>query len=275
MTTKSDFNEDALRDLLRELLTGWETGRGGNSSFVSKAHAARVGMIYALVAHAHRLGRAVEALLDGGFRVEAVPSIRAAFECAINAAWIEQVPDALPAYLNRNHAQQQALRDTAVRAGWSATRDAQPIPADELEDYSVSRTSKEGAKKTEAMCRDLTADAQAYALFRGLSWFTHPTAMVTDLYLTLAEGAEIPTLRTVPKDEADFMLPWIHIMCSSLVWAARALNLIDAKRSSNGDRTRLRGAARELRIVEMLLATPEAITRGKKAERARLRAAQP
>jgi hypothetical protein len=229
-------------------------------------------MIYALVVHAHRLGGAVESLLSAGFTVEAVPSIRAAFEAAVSAAWIQQVPDALPAFLNRNHSQQQAMRDTAARAGWAATREAEPIPADEIAAYEVSASSTGSARSVEAMCRDMNADAAAYSLYRGLSWFTHPTAMVADLYLHLPEGANRPTLLRTTKDEnGDFMLPWLHIMCSTLVWAARTLNLIDKSRSRSGDRQRLREAAAQLRITEMLTAKDEAIERGRKAERMRLR----
>lgn len=277
MTSEThEFTEAELRTLLRQLLDSWDLHQGRQAAFESNAHAARVGMIYALAVHTHRLGRAVQSLLDAGFTVEAVPTIRAAFEAAITAAWIQQIPDALPAFLNRNHAQQQALRDTAVKAGWAATRDAEPIHADELDAYAVSKTSKDGAKYTEALCRDMNADAAAYALYRGLSWFTHPTAMVADLYLNLPEGAGVPTLLRTPKDEdGEFMLPWIHIMCSTLVWAARTLNLIDSKRARNGDRQRLRNAAKQLRITEMLTAKPDALERGRKAERARVRSATP
>jgi len=265
------FDDDKIRVVLVDLLDGWARDRGDGRGFSTKAHVATVGTVHAVAAHAHKLGYAVVALLDAGFTIEIIPLVRAAYESALTASWIAQVPDALPAYLNRNHRQQQALRDTIHQAGWM--EGDQKIPADELEPYLVSGLSKGGASHVVRLCADFLVGDAMYAVYRGLSWMTHPTAAVTDYYLEIREGAAIPVLHTTAKtgDEGPLLVTWVHILCSSLVWSARALNLIDADRASSTDRGRLRDAARELGINEFLGVTPNAKFRGEQAERQRAR----
>lgn len=149
---EDEFTEDQLRQILIDLLNGWAAGRADGRGFSTKAHPARVGVVYALTAHAYKMGYATKALLEAGFKVETLPSIRAVYEATLTLSWIAQTDDGLPAYLNRNHNHQKALRDSAKAAGWdSATR---PIPADELEAYLVSKDSKDGARSTEELCGD-------------------------------------------------------------------------------------------------------------------------
>ncbi len=269
--TEPAFTNDSIRAILVDLLDGWAHERGEGQGFSSKAHAAAVGTVYALAAHAHKLGHAVLALLNAGFTIETIPLIRAAYESAITASWIAQVPDALPAYLNRNHNQQKALRDTIAKAGWAAGD--QTIPADELEPYRVSKPSKEGASYVEKLCSDFLTGDGMYSLYRGLSWMTHPTAVVTDLYLEMRQGSEVPVLHTSARVDHDptLMVSWVLTMCSALVWAARALNLIDADRATSNDRNRLRQAAKNLGICEFLAVKSEAKFRGEKSERNRAR----
>jgi Family of unknown function (DUF5677) len=268
-TIEENFTEAEMREMLTELLEGWRNDRGSGQDFETKAHAAVVGTVYALTAHAHKLGYAVANLIDAGFALETIPVIRAAYESAITASWIAQVPDALPAYLNRDHNQQKALRDTVKKAGWAAGK--QVIAADTLEPYLVSAESKTGASKTEVLCKDFIKGDGLYSLYRGLSWMTHPTAAVTDLYLEMRRGSEIPTLHTTARYDRDFMTTWLHVMCSSLVWSARALNLVDSRRAKSGDRQRLRIAAKRLHTDEFLAVKPDATFRGKKSERKRAR----
>jgi hypothetical protein len=104
-----------------------------------------------------------------------------------------------------------------------------------------------------------------------MSWLAHPTAAVADLYLTVPPGAERRVLRTSAQFDGEFMTTWLHMMCSSLVWSARALNLIDAERARSSDRKTLRDTAQKLRIGEFLAVTPDAKFRGEKAERRRQR----
>jgi len=114
------FSDDKIRGILVDLLSGWARDRGNGQGFTAKAHIAMVGTVYALAAHTHKLGHAVLELLNAGFTIEIIPLVRAGYESALTASWIAQVPDALPADLNRNHSQQKALRDTIHKAGWMA-----------------------------------------------------------------------------------------------------------------------------------------------------------
>jgi len=266
------FTDDGIAGMLVEVLNGWRDDRGGGQGFSAKAHVAVVGTVYALAAHTHKLGFAVLEMRKARFTIEIVPLVRAAYEAALTASWIAQVPDALPAYLNRNHNQQKALRDTIKKAGWASG--AQVIPADELEPYLVSDLSKHGANYVNRLCEDFASGDGMYGLYRGLSWMTHPTAAVTDMYLEMREGNDIPVLHTTARTDLDgsSMATWLHVLCSSLVWSARALNLIDAERASSNDRRRLRDAAKTLRIDEFLRVTEDAKFRGQKAERKRVRA---
>jgi len=263
-------SDDKLRGILVDLLNGWARERGNGQGFTTKAHIAVVGTVYALAAHTHQLGYAVLELLNAGFTIEIIPLVRAGYESALTASWIAQVPDALPAYLNRNHSQQKALRETIQKAGWMAAN--QVIPADELEPYLVSGPSKDGASYVVKLCADFLGGDGMYALYRGLSWMTHPTAAVTDYYLEMRDGSDIPVLHTTAKtsDEGPLLVTWVHVLCSSLVWSARALDLID-ERSSSNDRRRLRDAAKQLHINEFLGVTPDATFRGEQAERHRAR----
>jgi hypothetical protein len=229
--------------------------------------------VYALTAHTYKLGFAVNTLINADFKVESTPLIRAAYEATLTAAWIQQVDDALPAYLNRNHNQQKALRDTVKKAGWASGQTA--IAADTLTPFLVSKQSKAGASWTEQMCADFFAGDSMYSVYRGLSWLTHPTAVVTDLYVELRDGDDLPTLHNTAHYDDEFLISWLHIMCSSLIWSARALNLIDARRAQTGDRQRLRDWATKLRITEFLAITPEAKFRGQRAERQRARTEDP
>lgn len=263
------FTEAGITEMLIELLDGWRDDRGVGQAFTSKAHMAKVGTVYALAAHTHRLGHAVLELHRAGFTIETIPLIRAAYETALTASWITQVPDALTAYLNRNHTQQKALRDTIQKAGWATGKEM--IPADELDPYLVSKPSKEGASYVNKLCNDFTGGNGMYSLYRGLSWMTHPTAAVTDMYLEMREGSDIPVLHTTARadPEGPSTVTWLHALCSSLVWSARALNLIDDQRAATRDRQRLRDAAKTLHIGEFLRVTEDAKFRGEQAERRR------
>lgn len=77
----------------------------------------------------------------------------------------------------------------------------------------------------------------------------HPTAAVTDMYLEMREGNDIPVLHTTARTDLDgpSMVTLSHVLCSSLVWSARALN-----RASSNDRKRLRDAAKTLHVIEFL-----------------------
>lgn len=122
--------ERIFTDGLSRSSTAGVTTEAAGKGFSAKAHVAVVGTVYALAAHTHKLGFAVLEMRKARFTIDLVPLVRAAYEAALTASWIAQVPDALPAYLNRNHNQQKALRDTIKKAGWASG--AQVIPADEL-----------------------------------------------------------------------------------------------------------------------------------------------
>lgn len=268
-TTQNPFTRENLRELLASLLDGWARDRGAGRGFESKMHPAAVGTVYALAAHAHRLGCAVASLFDAELDVEAIPVIRAAYEATITASWIALIPDALPAYLNTNHQQQKTFRESVRKAGWSSGHDR----AEVLEPHLVSGPSATGAAKIWVLCADFVKGDELYSLYRALCWMTHPTAMVTDLYLELKPGVEFPTLHTSAQvdDNEDFTAAWLFVLCSSLVWSARALNLIDHKRARSGDRTRLRQAAKRLNIDEYLEVKADAKFRGQKSEQRRTR----
>jgi hypothetical protein len=107
MTDPLELTETELRELLRNLLDAWRDERGLGQRFGSTSHAAVVATVHSLVAHAHGLGRAVLTLHDAGFGVEIVPLVRAMFEATISAAWLAQIPDGVPAFMNYNRSQQK------------------------------------------------------------------------------------------------------------------------------------------------------------------------
>lgn len=137
------------------------------------------------------------------------------------------------------------------------------------EPHLVSGPSAGGARNYKGLCADFVKDDELYT--KALCSMAHPTAIVTNLYLELKPGAEFPTLHTTAQVDENFTASWLFVLCSSLVWSARALNLIDPKRARSRDRTRLRQAAKRLNIDEYLKVKEAAKFRGQKSEQRRTR----
>lgn len=259
-TNPAELTELQLHDLLAALLGGWQNDHGLGQLFGSTSPAATVATVHSLVAHAYRLASCVHTLLRTGFGVETVPLIRAAYEATLTAAWVAQIPDGVPAYMNYNRAQQRALMETIIAAKWVPT--GTRIAAHEIEDFEVTDLSARSAKVTLKLCADFVMNHNLYGMYRGLCASTHPTAHITDLYIDLDRTTVRANLRTTPKHQVDAMRSDLYILCASLVWAERALDSLDADSTVAQGRTRLTEIADRLQVPHTLIATPEAVQRG-------------
>lgn len=218
-------------------------------------HEAQLLTVSGLAAHAFRCGEVASHLLKTGLWLESAPLVRLGFECAVTALWSAQVPDGAAAILNKDYRSRRIVRDTLDRLGISGSnseRSDKSVEVAEGRGETVARestsstkpdehdstdaehesTSNAQAKAFEQMCNDLEPGGpQAYAYYRAMSWFSHPTNYVIDNFAeisTQAGQAESLRLRREPaaSDENTYLFQYFIAM--SLTWAASAINILDA-----------------------------------------------
>lgn len=87
MSTMTDASPERLIALARELINSWYDKRFRTDVVTksTKRSAAEYPMIHALAAHTHRSAEAALLLTERDMAAEAVPLVRAAYECAITA----------------------------------------------------------------------------------------------------------------------------------------------------------------------------------------------
>jgi hypothetical protein len=194
--------------------------------------------------------------------MEALPLIRLSYESALTAHWIAQNIDGAEAVLNRDVQSRQAAVQTLKKANSEVLRSGvQNFP---YADRDLLRTSSQAqARNFEQLCHDLEpGGADAYAYYRLMSWYSHPSARIIDSYVQPpSNDTDITTLRLSPVDSDANM--WTHFIAYSLIWSARAVDFVDANRTH---RSELREAARKFGISDVLKLSDDAIRRTKKAE---------
>lgn len=252
----------ALRELLEELLAFTanvpdeaKTPRGRRFELV------RIKAVVALALHTHRLGRAVATLLDAGFGIEAAPTVRAVLEHGITAQWLFQYGDEA-AYGFAQEAQRQRK---AAGGTLSKLVQIQVLGADDVaqvlelieEDakHEIEQTSATpGGRHFQARCRDFANGESFYFAYRVLSDLVHPGPTVCDAYV---ESHDPLSFQTWPKAVSN-RTTWLHSTCCGLVWAARAVDMLNQE---HPNREFLRRAARQLGISPELVLSPEAVVR--------------
>ncbi|WP_281033090.1 DUF5677 domain-containing protein [Nocardia jiangxiensis] len=196
-----------------------------------------------LASHVTALARAVVTLLDhSANELVAMPLIREAFEGAITAHWLTQVPDGMQAFAAEYERKRTALATDLQRAQSAPFRAGANMVAAQVLPVKPSKSTSQ-ARNFSQMCEDLAlAGVDAYVYYRLASEQSHPSMLVVDQYFD--NGKDGIELRIVPRTTvADS--GWLFLTAASVVWAHMAVNYCDAPRRR---RSELRAIARRLQI---------------------------
>lgn len=281
MSTTDTVREDlgrppaeVLRALLDTLLRTWEDVPEQARMLKDRTYGPDLVMtVIGFAAHAHRLGRAVEMLIDHGFGVETVPTVRSVLEYGLTAHWVAQYGnDALFAIMNEESRQRLAaaemiekLPDVMSLAG------AEGIVRGLREDIRNEKTTADAnTRNLQQLCRDLVEGDSIYLAYRVLSGYVHPGPTIAGMY----RASNVPpVVQLEPRTGGDDATTWLYHTCSGLVWAERAADMLDR---AHPRREQLRAAAKTLGIpVEIHLSDTAVMRRARdQAERKRARKAE-
>ncbi|MER6792132.1 DUF5677 domain-containing protein [Amycolatopsis mediterranei] len=265
------FSNVKILDICQDLIALWKTRKDSEMRYRDRR--TNPGLmkflsVHGLVAHTYRVGEQALTMCTSGATLEAMPLIRMSYESALTSHWIAQNIDGAEALLNRDvHSREIAIR-TLLNARSEVLRSgAQDFPAADAELLRTS--SKAQARNFEQLCRDLEpGGVDAYAYYRLMSWYSHPSSRIIDSYVVPTEDRQnISALRLEPAETDTIM--WVHFLAYSFVWAGRAVDFVDADRTH---RNKLRDAARTLGIAEVLKLSDKAKLRTAKAEKEERRA---
>jgi hypothetical protein len=227
-------DEEPTRDQLAEaraaLMKLWHTrGKINPNRLIENFHEARLHSVSGLAAHAYRTGEVADRLVRDGLWLEASPVIRTSYECAVTAQWAAQTPDGVQALLNEDYRSRRnmvhALRQSEA---WAAAGLEVPEPDDE----SHESFSNAQARNFKQMCDDLApGGVEAYSYYKTLCWFSHATNYVIDRYTDLVESDKTYELRLrrTPRASEELAHTVEYFCAVSLVWAASALDFLDAE----------------------------------------------
>lgn len=266
MTNESATEMQRLLRISRGLIAGWMQGAGDDAEFGQPGRipdVARFVSVFGLSAHTHRLAEQVVPMIDKGLALEAMPLIRLMYECALNAMWLAQNEDGSSAFMNKETKSRKAIARTLAQSSWRR----RGFP--EIDDSLLESDSDLQAQNFEALCNDLKPGGpDAYALYRLLCRFGHPTGFIVDKYARFDDNLELTALSHHPDDHSDPM--WVFFTAISLRWAGSAVDLIDPSRKR---RSELQEAERSIGSTRILKLSPAAQSRLTRADQLRRRAA--
>ena len=231
-------------EIAQGLLRGWKnTSPKEKFELRQGVHLGQFAVVYAMAAHAHRLGNAVLTLYRAEMYLESIPTIRCTYEHGLRCMWGAQYPTAAAALFNEGYTNRKKMAKSA-RAGWGIVIEL----AEEAEGWEpLPSTLNFTAKNFEAMCKALQpGEDEAYLLYRLMSSMSHPGPHLTNCYLK----DDPVTVQDDPKP-IDCPETWLFILCCSLVWAGSAVDMLHEEHSR---RNELRAVATKLGIPSELKA---------------------
>jgi hypothetical protein len=174
-----------------------------------------VATTFGLCAHVHRLVRPALAMIGDGLVLESIPLVRTMFESALTAHWIIQVPGAGAAFYNEQSRQQKnVLTDISTLKMRSVDPAALAEQLAELEASNALPTDR--SSKFQEICLDLTPGGnEAYAHYRIMCGFTHPSGLLVDQYFAAID--EAPFLARRPEPTQPSAAGWAAFATGSLV----------------------------------------------------------
>ncbi|SMC85563.1 DUF5677 domain-containing protein [Lentzea albidocapillata] len=241
MSSVADLPGTEWERILKLLLDRWEENDQGFSGRKGVSTPQALGT-FALAAHTHRLARSVLALRDLEMYLESVPLTREAFQFALTAQWIAQYQPAVSGFINESSRQHNATIKTILETGWKGAADSEDSRQLGTPARGKSFTDQ-SARNFSQLCDDLQpGGTEAYAIYRIMSSYTHPGYRVVDQYIK-----DDPLLGfTYPTNfNKEDSLPWLHVTCISVVWAARAVDMLDRE---HPNRAELRTFAKTLGV---------------------------
>lgn len=208
------------------LVESWERYRDGGGIRIRRGTSpAKFYVSYCLCAHSFRVGRAVRELLANDFAAECLPLLRSMYEFALTAQWVVQVDQAVESFVIRS------LRDKRQTI---ATVPALRIHGHDADDVAralaeIDQETLVGPQRADFknICLDLAEPAgkAAYAHWRVLTGYCHPTEFLIDRYLDFGSDAENVLMRTPP--DLPSLAGWASTALTSLMWAAAAVDFVD------------------------------------------------
>jgi hypothetical protein len=133
-----DLEPGRVRELCDELLEAWSYQPSPSHKHPKREVVSRAVAVWGLAAHTHRLASAILDLCRAGKALEAVPAARSAYEAALKAHWIGQIPEGVQVFLLDGMRSRAGMvrefrqtpwpgaEEAAARAGRSTTR--RPTP---------------------------------------------------------------------------------------------------------------------------------------------------
>lgn len=239
-----------LLELVDELYEGWNRFLFADGGELSKPrdaeHPMTAAVVLALTSHVTETARAVTTLFKSGADdLVVIPLVRTAYETALTAHWLAQVPDATAAFINEDARSRKSLlldlpkARGAVFRGSVAAIQRHVVPP-------LNTKSASQARSFAQMCEDLNqAGVDAYIYYRVACGLTHPSVLVADQYLERRTAQDI-VVRGSSHPQGDV---WLFLTASSVVWAQAAANFCDTARTR---RNTLRRYSRELGIPPFL-----------------------
>jgi len=239
---------DALTACAESLIDSWRSTHDDSFRMRRRNRSATEGqfaVIFGLSSHVHNVAAELLPACRRGLTVVELPLIRVAYESAISAQWVAQVDDGVNALYNEEIRQRRNLQRTLLKSVSTVFREG----AESLtHTQNAPLESESSARAFEQRCLDLSpGGSDAYSLYRILSMASHATLDLCDEYLQ--EDAQ-GVLHLVPEGQRRRdAAAWTSILCSSLVWAGRAVDYFD---DHHRRRSELRRVARDLGISSEL-----------------------
>lgn len=186
---------------------------------------ARTSLLVAYASHALTLMGTVIDLLDKNRVIEATPIIRSGYEMSLQSQWLYLVgDDAANALANEHGRLRKAMKDDAEKSNSPYLRGM----ANEIGDsdwVDVPTNSRDQAKNTKTMLRDINVGSELYVYYRLMSEYCHPSMLVVDQYIHGEdENNYYPTFQHAPKQPDPSM--WMFFMLLSACHAAYPISTI-------------------------------------------------
>lgn len=229
-------------EILDEIRDMWLPGTGGPTVYTRDARQF-VPLIWANTSHLVALAGGLASLHRSGLHVAAMPVVRQIIEFAMRGVWLERYRENVGAVFLDGAKKRRLALDAAVSTGILARDDPVVAEARELVASAATDAATSG-RVFEALCGEIQGGDKIYAYYRIASNYTHPSLMLTDLYLV--EDAESPlglklatSARPTPADA------WLGIATSLVILGCLAWDRVDR---SHPHRALLRAYAKEFKL---------------------------
>lgn len=184
LNNKDLTNPSIIRGRLAKTHEWWDILRGDRIHAATERPPANLPMVYAYTAHTVELSRAVLDLHRLGRMFAALPIARSALECAMTAAWLAVTPDETASVLHAGAVERRKALKDIKRLGQgdvTAALDEVNQSLDELEG-----SASQPGHDLKARCDAILGGPDVYVTYRILSGLSHPSALLTDQYLSEA-----------------------------------------------------------------------------------------